>query len=112
MTAYFGPQTTTQYILTTASGGSGGAATWTSSGTSSYPGYLNGLPPLGPASPFVATSGGLLPGGVNRLNHAQMAVLLAEHKFIAMDGGDYCLFCFALDLYRNRLDHLFVIREE
>lgn len=71
----------------------------------------------GVISPFVQTSP-MFPdlvypaSGPGKLTPVQLAQLMREHTFIEMEGSEYCLFCFALDQYKTRLDHIFVISEE
>lgn len=104
----------------------GDATTWTSNGWYTYGGGVGGssgypyiytlpsapttitLPTLpNPLDALLAPS-----GGPNKLTPPQLSRLMSGHRFIQMDNSDYCLFCYALDMYRNRTDHLFVISEE
>lgn len=84
----------------------GGGTTYTS------PGYVT----LGTG---VNTTGGCITipmdadrTGNARLTPDQMKFLLAEHGFMNMDNAEYCLLCFALDQYRTRAEHMYVIHEE
>lgn len=89
-------------------------------GGAGYPGYVTPIPIMYPSLPqaFPNTVGvqpflDVLQGTRNRLTPAQLATLVAAHDFVPMDdGNDFCLFCFALDLYRGRLDHQYVIHED
>lgn len=83
-----------------------------SSGTATYPGYLQGASTtFAPITSQVFTTTSMVIGN-NRLTPDQLAFVLAQHRFLPMDGSGYCLFCYALDLLRTKVDHLFVIREE
>lgn len=71
----------------------------------------------GIVTPFVGAprDGLFIPGlqsGATKLTPVQLEQLIREHTFIEMAGSNFCLFCFALDHYRTRLEHLFVISEE
>lgn len=116
---------------------SGGRGTWisaTSGTTSTYPPAVttsNGLIASAGAAVSISTylsgvNGGLITPftpygpdylmstlpGVGKLTPPQLAQLLRDHTFIEMDNSDFCLFCYALDQYRPRTDHIFVISEE
>jgi hypothetical protein len=118
----------TTALVTTAIGGGGG------SGRNSYsiyqytsgPNYMSGTLPnavittgtgttFAPVvTPFTNTNGLIYPSHPNlrQLTRTQLDQLLREHRFIPMDNSSYCLYCFALDHYRDAAQHLFVISEE
>lgn len=89
-------------------GGGGGAGGFYSSG-----GFIT-TTGTGTVTPFVSQPNPMdfLMKGPNKLTPDQLALLLREHTFIEMRNSAYCLFCYALDQYRDRGDHLFVISEE
>lgn len=87
-------------------GGGGGAGGYYSSG-----GFIT-TTGIGTTVPFVGNPLDFLAKGPTKLTPDQLAVLLREHTFIEMQNSTYCLFCYALDQYRDRSDHVFVIREE
>lgn len=122
MTTHQGLQTvSTQFVTASPSGVSGAVNSGAvitlngmhiSSGTATYPGYLQGASTtFAPITSQVFTTTSMVIGN-NRLTPDQLAFVLAQHRFLPMDGSGYCLFCYALDLFRTKVDHLFVIREE
>lgn len=70
-------------------------------------------PVVTPFPPGVNPADGLLaPRGISKITPSQLNRLLREHTFVEMDTCDFCLFCYALDQFRTRADHIFVISEE
>lgn len=100
-------------------GGGGNSITNIYPSTGGYT-YINPIYQHPPLLPNLVTTGGsiqpfldVLQNGRNKLSPAQLAQLVAAHQFVPMDDGhEYCLFCYALDLYRTRLDHEYVIHED
>lgn len=104
-------------------------ATWTSgivntvsTGTASVGGggngfYHSGSGSFGPTHPYLTINPFVDPNVLTlkagaRLSASQLSTLLALHRFVPMDGNDFCLFCYALDLYRHESEHWFLISEE
>lgn len=52
-------------------------------------------------------------GGYDQLSKSQMDRLM-DHEFVPLEetGHQYCLICFAVDVYRVRTDHDYVIHED
>jgi hypothetical protein len=92
-------------------GGAGGGGGGSYSGALISNGMIIGQPFVPVTSPD--RFGDLLRGGgPNKLTQLQIERLM-QHEFIPVeDGHPYCLLCFALDVYRTRHDHDFVIHEE
>ena len=109
-------------MTTVAYGGGGGGSyinTWTDVNTSlpTTSPYLTTTVPLvtttiGPIDGALYGSTLIKPKGIDKLTPAEGELLLRAHRFIPMEHGPYCLFCFALDIYRDQRAHEFVISEE
>lgn len=81
---------------------------------------------VGQVQPYITTSPGIVrpftsvglrdllvsSQGAGKLTQTQLDQLMREHTFVEMGNSEFCLFCYALDQYRTRLDHIFVISEE
>jgi hypothetical protein len=106
--------------------GGGGGGGWHTTTTTNGRMYMGGgytftsptivtSPPFAPIAPLPDNPfEDLFPAvkRVGKLTQAQTDLLLREHHFIPMEGSSFCLFCFALDMYRDATDHIFVISEE
>lgn len=104
------PATSANIII---GGGGGGAGGYYSGGGITSGGQFI-TTTTGTVTPFASQPNPMdfLMKGPNKLTPDQLALLLREHTFIEMRNSAYCLFCYALDQYRDRGDHLFVISEE
>lgn len=64
-------------------------------------------------APLTTTTMSIAPmTGAGKLAQSQLNQLMASHTFIPLDSSDHCLFCYALDMWRTRSQHDFVISEE
>jgi hypothetical protein len=97
---------------TTTTNGSVYISTTPNYGSYPYPSVYPTLPTSYPPFATNPLDGLLVPAGPGKLTAPQLDQLLREHAFIEMAGSEFCLFCYALDLYKTRLDHIFVINEE
>lgn len=85
--------------------------TTTTTGINVNPGIVTPFTPASNLQEFLL-SGVPGVGGANKLTPVQLNQLMREHTFVEMQDSDFCLFCYALDQFKTRLDHIFVIREE
>lgn len=102
----------TPYHVIGVGGGSGGYNIGAGGGGGYSTTTANPIITLPAGSPCYDAGALIGPKGASKLDVAQLSQLMREHTFIPMAGSNFCLFCYALDLYRDAEEHIFVISEE